>query len=221
MPCGLRGTNSPSVAGSPEAPAFSQIFRTGKSEVSTGQTQHRCVSRYGRARPLAHPSGVAPVIMGTDVPGLRAPKTDTRGVSPEHWPLLPEPAGGLQDAASAQDGTEGPQAEGRGECPGGLPRVTSRECRPSREGLRVSPAFHVPRICTHTHTLPGSAAFRGQAEVGPSLCWPCEGTAEGQERASQRRGSPLKGRLAALCEGRGLGAGRLQHSVIKSRHPEI
>lgn len=97
------------------------------------------------------------------------------------------------------------------ERPCGLPCTIFRWYRWSREGLRVLVVLRVQWVCTRRHTLLGSAAFRGQAEVRPSPRWPCEGTAEGQEeaaglgRASQSPGSPLEGHLAALCKGSGTG----------------
>lgn len=72
--------------------------------------------------------------------------------------------------------------------------------------------------------LPGPGG--GQASFRPSPRWPCTGIAEGREeatglgRASQSRGSPLEGHLAALCEGSGTQgprAGQQRQCVINPR----
>lgn len=132
----------------------------------TGQTLIPDVSRCGRARPLARPSGVEPVITGTDVPGLHAPNTDSRGSTPSTGLCAPNPPEGYKGPrplrGTAQKAPKLP-AKTRDKCPRGRPCVVPRECRRSREGLRVSPAFRVQQMCTHAHVLPGSAAFRGQA----------------------------------------------------------
>lgn len=84
-------------------------------------------------------------------------------------------------------------------CASGWPCVIVRECR----GLAKACVCHrLSAFGGFAHTRTCSPA---RLPSGARPCWPCEGTAQGQETASQRRGSPPKGRLAALCEGRDRG----------------
>ena len=101
--------------------------------------------------------------------------------------------------------------------------IICREHRRARKGLRVG-SSPVRQLCTRRHMLPGSAAFRGQAEVRPPSGQAHAGLGRGQLKARRRPlalGEPPEAEAAPskvtwLLSVRGVGprAGQHQQCVI-------